>query len=73
MIERRYSVSIMARRRNGTIYAGVTNHLAARSFPTPQWRRLAVHRKICSEDAGLVRALRQRQRRDRAKKQLGGR
>jgi putative endonuclease len=32
MIERRYSVYIMASRRNGTLYVGVTNHLAARAF-----------------------------------------
>jgi predicted GIY-YIG superfamily endonuclease len=30
MVERRYSVYIMASRRNGTLYVGVTNHLAAR-------------------------------------------
>jgi len=27
-----YSVYIMASRRNGTLYVGVTNHLAARAF-----------------------------------------
>ena len=32
MTERRYSVYIMASRRNGTLYVGVTNHLAARAF-----------------------------------------
>jgi len=32
MIERRYSVYIMASRRNGTLYVGVTNHLAARTL-----------------------------------------
>jgi putative endonuclease len=32
MNERRYSVYIMASRRNGTLYVGVTNHLAARAF-----------------------------------------
>jgi predicted GIY-YIG superfamily endonuclease len=32
MVERRYSVYIMASRRNGTLYVGVTNHLAARAF-----------------------------------------
>ena len=32
MIERRYSVYIMASRRNGTLYVGVTNHLGARAF-----------------------------------------
>jgi putative endonuclease len=31
MSERRYSVYMMARRRNGTLYIGVTNHLAARA------------------------------------------
>jgi putative endonuclease len=30
--ERRYGVYIMASRRNGTLYIGVTNHLAARAF-----------------------------------------
>jgi putative endonuclease len=29
---RRYSVYIMASRRNGTLYIGVTNHLAARAL-----------------------------------------
>lgn len=32
MIERRHSVYIMASRRNGTLYVGVTNHLEARAF-----------------------------------------
>jgi putative endonuclease len=32
MTERRYSVYIMASRRNGTLYVGVTNHLGARAF-----------------------------------------
>ena len=32
MTERRYSVTIMASRRNGTLYVGVTNHLGARAF-----------------------------------------
>jgi putative endonuclease len=32
MFERRYSVYIMANRRNGTLYVGVTNHLAARAL-----------------------------------------
>jgi putative endonuclease len=32
MSERRYSVYIMASRRNGTLYVGVTNHLAARAL-----------------------------------------
>ena len=32
MAEQRYSVYIMASRRNGTLYVGVTNHLAARAF-----------------------------------------
>ncbi len=32
MTERRYSVYIMASRRNGTLYIGVTNHLASRAF-----------------------------------------
>ena len=32
MYERRYSVYIMASRRNGTLYVGVTNHLAARAL-----------------------------------------
>ena len=32
MSERRYSVYIMASQRNGTLYIGVTNHLAARAF-----------------------------------------
>ena len=32
MNERRYSVYIMASRRNGTLYVGVTNHLGARAF-----------------------------------------
>jgi len=30
--DRRYSVYIMASRRNGTLYIGVTNHLAARAL-----------------------------------------
>ncbi len=30
--ERRYSVTIMASRRNGTLYVGVTSHLGARAF-----------------------------------------
>ncbi len=32
MVERRTSVTIMASRRNGTLYVGVTNHLAARAY-----------------------------------------
>jgi putative endonuclease len=32
MSERRYSVYMMASRRNGTHYVGVTNHLAARAL-----------------------------------------
>ncbi len=32
MLERRYSVYIMASRRNGTLYIGVTNSLALRAF-----------------------------------------
>ncbi len=32
MIERRYSVYLMASRPNGTLYVGVTNHLAARAL-----------------------------------------
>ncbi len=32
MTERRYSVYMMASRRNGTLYVGVTNHLAARAY-----------------------------------------
>lgn len=32
MSERRYSVYIMASRRNGTLYVGVTNYLAARAL-----------------------------------------
>jgi putative endonuclease len=32
MAERRYSVYILASRRNGTLYMGVTNHLAARAL-----------------------------------------
>ena len=32
MTERRYSVTIMASRRNGTPYVGVTNHLGARAL-----------------------------------------
>jgi putative endonuclease len=32
MVERRTSVTIMASRRNGTLYVGMTNHLAARAF-----------------------------------------
>ncbi len=32
MTERRYSVYIMASRRNGTLYIGVTNFLAARAL-----------------------------------------
>jgi putative endonuclease len=32
MTDRRYSVYIMASRRDGTLYVGVTNHLAARAF-----------------------------------------
>ncbi|MGA9847849.1 MAG: GIY-YIG nuclease family protein [Roseiarcus sp.] len=32
MSERRYSVYMMASRRNGTLYVGVTNHLAARAL-----------------------------------------
>jgi putative endonuclease len=32
MTEGRYCVYIMASRRNGTLYIGVTNHLAARAF-----------------------------------------
>ena len=32
MTERRYSVYIMASRRNGTLYVGVTNNLGARAF-----------------------------------------
>ena len=32
MGERRYSVTIMASRRNGTLYIGVTNSLAARAL-----------------------------------------
>jgi putative endonuclease len=31
MTERRYSVYIMASRRNGTLYVGVTNHLEGRA------------------------------------------
>ena len=35
---RRYSVYIMASRRNGTLYIGVTNHLAARALQfNPNW------------------------------------
>lgn len=32
MADRRYTVYIMARRRNGTLYVGVTNDLAKRAF-----------------------------------------
>jgi putative endonuclease len=32
MSERRYSVYILASRRNGTLYVGVTNQLGARAF-----------------------------------------
>jgi putative endonuclease len=32
MTERRYSVTIMASRRNGTLYVGMTNHLEMRAF-----------------------------------------
>jgi len=32
MTERCYSVYIMASRRNGTLYVGITNHLGARAF-----------------------------------------
>ena len=32
MTERLYSVYIMANRRNGTVYVGVTNHLGARAL-----------------------------------------
>ncbi len=32
MVDRLYSVYIMASRRNGTLYIGVTNHLARRAF-----------------------------------------
>ena len=32
MTDGRYSVYMMASRRNGTLYVGVTNHLGARAF-----------------------------------------
>jgi putative endonuclease len=32
MMERRYSVYIMASRRNGSLYVGVTNNLGKRAF-----------------------------------------
>jgi hypothetical protein len=52
--ERTYFVYIMASRRNGTLYVGLTNNLALRA---PYGRRIDLHDEILLQNAGLVRAI----------------
>ena len=51
---RTFAVYIMASRRNGTLYIGVTNNLSLRA-PAPHGRWQRVHNEIRRDAARLVR------------------
>ncbi|MBB4642025.1 hypothetical protein HNQ99_002343 [Rhizorhapis suberifaciens] len=50
-------VYLMANRRNGTLYLGVTNHLVARAYQHRKWPDQRLHPGTWLQIAGLVRAL----------------
>jgi len=51
-----FYVYILASRRNGTLYTGMTEDLVQRGLAASDWGGARIYQQVWSEDAGLVRA-----------------